>query len=80
MSPFNKSVYLNKLRVDKDDNGSCQFQPKYEGTRAHQNQTDEKKHFISTAKNLQEQTTINLIYLHEAKLISSCCKSVNMDV
>lgn len=44
MSPFNKSVYLNKLRVDKDDNGSCQFQPKYEGTRAHQNQTDEKKH------------------------------------
>lgn len=34
MSPFNKSVYLNKLRVDKDDNGSCQFQPKCEGTRA----------------------------------------------
>lgn len=39
-----------------------------------------KKHFISTAKNLQEQTTINLIYLHEARLISSFCKSVNMDV
>lgn len=45
MSPFKKSVNLNKLRVDKDDNGSCQFQPKYEGTRAHQNRTDEKKAF-----------------------------------
>lgn len=43
-------------------------------------QMKKKKHFISTGKNLQEQTTINLIYLHEAKLISSCCKSVNMDV